>query len=717
MSKNLFKNIFNNPKQYINNEKLICEFTNVLLDITDNMMKLLDSDNIMRINNKYNINNKRCDVNNYNQLELLFMLSDPSKDKNLIYLDKLIKRYIDIVKIINSKTKPESIPETKPEIILEQDNGMLLFRNTIDMYIKSFTLDQLLTRPDFFIDNVVDEPIYRVVKNDIDKQSIIPDKNLLLGTKTDSNDFPDFLQRKFFFDKITDMISVEEIYKNEKQDLIFNFQYLVNSFFNNFIDNYIVANGLKNGSIIFLFKGGTTMQIIFNKYKKIIDNNKELFNKLSNFFARSDSDYAVFIDQNIYDTEEKYNKIYYDMNKLIFNILQQIKTFLQENKKYILPLDNIKPEVLSQKIKNANELLNANKVRLTYFKDVEKFIGITFDQTTIMTEEIPERFQYYEFPDNGMNGADNIDVKKSKFMKKGKLDTTRTDFIVTSIKQNLKANTVIFSLPNKNKSDGIYNYFNETNYFSVSNNQLNNFLLHRMKINSIYYFKTVDGKYGFINMPSELIDIPISKFNDFKINKDSIKFSIDFKKYSHNNNNAIINYNSYSLNGFINDLYKQLFIEVKLPWSDPKFEKKINRVIFLILILLNNKYKNTKSFIDNFREYLTSKISKNQLLNIDMIKIDGSIEKLSNESSTDSFINMYDDLKEKLISALQNDGSILCNENMEKFKAMTKLILDIINIYNPFNINTGYFKIPEEVPFLDKYLKYKNKYMQLKKQL
>ena len=54
---------------------------------------------------------------------------------------------------------------------------------------------------------------------------------------------------------------------------------------------------------------------------------------------------------------------------------------------------------------------------------------------------------------------------------------------------------------------------------------------------------------------------------------------------------------------------------------------------------------------------------------------------------------------------------------MEKFEAMTKLILDIINIYNPFNINTGYFNIPEEVPFLDKYLKYKNKYMQLKKQL
>jgi hypothetical protein len=108
--------------------------------------------------------------------------------------------------------------------------------------------------------------------------------------------------RKYFDDITTNVFFTEE-----NQDNIFRFQYMVNNLFNKMIIQSIdeinrnTPEGkikLKNTDIIFLYKGGTTLKIIYDKYKDIFKNtnNDRFFEELKPYFKRSDSDYVIMIN-------------------------------------------------------------------------------------------------------------------------------------------------------------------------------------------------------------------------------------------------------------------------------------------------------------------------------------------------------------------------------------------------------------------------------------
>ena len=131
----------------------------------------------------------------------------------------------------------------------------------------------------------------------------------------------------------------------------------------------------------------------------------------------------------------------------------------------------------------------------------------------------------------------------------------------------------------------------------IDNNN-SNFALLRLKMNLIlFYTNTSNNTIGISNAPSELIDLSIPE-----IDSDYLKFV-----YEHNIKNEIIKYKpihtylnfvyyGYSINGFIYDFINQLYITSNPPWIGPKFEKKIQRFMFFILLSLLD-IKNTYNYI------------------------------------------------------------------------------------------------------------------------
>jgi hypothetical protein len=534
-----------------------------------------------------------------------------------------------------------------------------------------------------------------------------------------------FNQKKIFYNLLTDFIASEKIYTDDKQDTIFLFQYLVNTFFNTFIKLYNDKNKYNDTDLFFLYKGGTVMQILYKKYIDLFDN-PDFLRAYDANFKRSDSDYSIFINKQKFNHPNQYNKIFYDMNILTYNILGKIKNILTDNKigKYILPLNTIIPDELSSKLNKVNQTLVSKRGDLDLFKDVDKFIGLTVNDITYMNESIPEKFNIHKLEDKNGN-EDNVSLSKKEemFYTNKKVSVNRQGFFVSTIKDRTRPpKTKIIMINDQSSnidSNGIYNYFNQTNKFSRSGSSqdFNDFTLHRMKINCILYYKTFElngvVKYGFFNCPGELIDVPIAKIDDYKLEKQSTHVLKYYKNYL--NENKIYSKNlifkSYSLEGFIYDLLLT-FTEVNLPWKVDKYNKKLIRLSLLILLLLYNEYNkdyrvNLIDFCEKYIAYLSDiRNDYNHLLNYKI----NTKEELRKDELVKLYIEYFCSLKTKIRNSTERT----------KYNEMTKTIKDIFDKFILYlkktnkNIISDYDKDNEKVPYLKKYLKYKKKYLKLK---
>jgi len=597
----------------------------------------------------------------------------------------------------------------------------------IDKYINSFSLDELLNKPSFFLKPSQlweQDTLFNLTDNNLD--GVIMDANI--------NERNVFNQKKIFYNLVTDFIASEKIYTDDKQDEIFLFQYLVNTFFNTFIKLYNDKNKYNDTDLFFLYKGGTVMQILYKKYIDLFDNPYFLRAYAANF-KRSDSDYSIFINNQTFYQPDQYNKIFYDMNILTYNILGKIKNILTDNKigKYILPLTTITSDDLSSTLIKVNKTLNSEREKLNLFKDVDKFIGLTLNDITYMNESIPENFSIHRLEDkNGNEDTVNISKKEEMFYTNKKVSVNRQGFFVSTIKDRISPKTKIIMINDQagniddqanNDSNGIYNYFNQTNRFSRSgtSQEFNDFTLHRMKINCILYYKTkaaqTNGvvKYGFFNCPGELIDVPIAKINDYKLEKQSTHVHKYYKNYL--NENKIYSKNlifkSYSLEGFIDDLVLT-FTEVNLPWELDKYNKKLNRLSLLVLLLLYNEYNkdyrvNLIDFCEKYIAYLSD--TSNDYSHLLNYKINTKKE-LKKDELVNLYIKYFCEVKNKIKS----------KDDRFKYNEMIQTIKDVFDNFIKYlksskgqgNIISDYDKDNEKVPYLKKYLKYKKKYLKLK---
>ena len=138
---------------------------------------------------------------------------------------------------------------------------------------------------------------------------------------------------------------------------------------------------------------------------------------------------------------------------------------------------------------------------------------------------------------------------------------------------------MIVTIGNINQTP-LFFYMNETNYF-FRNAGLSNFTLGRIKYNFVVYLKMKpkngETHYCALNIPGEIADIPVPKFNDYKT--EHFTFNDDSKTYKHIRNEGILLYNSYTGQYFIEDMYNALFKEVDFPWTE-KYKKNTKSFLF-----------------------------------------------------------------------------------------------------------------------------------------
>ena len=612
----------------------------------------------------------------------------------------------------------------------ENENDFIKSIKKIDEFIESFTYDEIFKIPDFFLNikdkNITEyesynmkDKIIRISKNSINyknKNKLVFNHDILSDNinVNSGGSLDNFIQKKIFYDLNTEFISREEIFNDSKQDLIFKFQYLINNFFNKFIKIYIDKNKLEEDDILFIFKGGTFMKILYEKYNILLKKNKNFMDNNREYFKRSDSDYSLYINPKF--DKENYTKHFYYMNVLIYNILNYIKLYIGDNLFDLLPIDKISEESLKIHLEKLNTNLKSNKDKLSYFKDIEEFIGVSICDKNYFSKSIPDNFNIYMLNNNdimfthGYDNFDGIDMNdslienKKDFFKINKfVKTIRGSFYITSINFKNKYYPELIYLPDNFNNSGIFQYYNETNRFTTFGGKLNYFFLHRLKINMIIYFRTKDS-YGFFSSPAELIDIPIVTYHDFK---KIISFDDSIKKYTKKLNNRQLIFNSYTLYGVINDLFKSLFVELEMPWEVIKYDKKIFRLSFFFMIYFNNHYNNNT--ILNIQKKLNIFLENFNRTNAKNLKFYNYDKKIVNDDSVyDILINNLYNLKnivDKNKKKSSVDKNIYLEENFNKFKSILKINIDLllpelINNLDPYIYNNS-----ELIPYLKKYLK------------
>ena len=580
---------------------------------------------------------------------------------------------------------------------------------------------------DFINKHINENDIASYLYNDINSnQPLIKDfyleTNILedkLGKNNDCNKnlqkiSTDFITYTFFSDK-----------NPNSQNIIYRFQYIINEVFNRMcisIIDYINSNGgkLKYTDIIFLYKGGTTLKILYetNRYK--FENNQEFYNLFGDNFKRSDSDYIIMINPYIsIETHHiTFEYIYKLTNYVVTNYLYNISIFMYNN-----ILERIFEDNKLEKFKNdISSIINEYKKNnvCEFYKECDEIIGIGYiDSYNTPNIYISNPYEY----------KDLMYKNKWKLNSKFRIITKNID------------NKTIICYPNqylKNILDKKYTdinfYINDT--IEINNNlgQLNSFCLQRTKINFVFYYRSNDDIKKF-NCPGELIDIVILKQNS--INLKHFYDTIDdpklrkYKIYRYRN----LRYNSYTITGHVDDLLNILFSVTDYPWNDNKYINRINRLIFLLIIqiydaihnvtddnkalgniiVFNQLFNNLYTYIRNI---LSNPIEKNILDNMNNCNIEFErFKKIFDINFIRElqllFIKVKDNYDiEKLYKLYE-----MIHIFVDKFSRINKSLHQIFYGYQ-YNMNNDEMVVQlggiYKQKYLKKYLKYKNKYLELK---
>lgn len=412
------------------------------------------------------------------------------------------------------------------------------------------------------------------------------------------------------------------------------------------------------------------------------------------------------------------------MNSITNYILTEIQKLLSANLKIYCPINNVTDKQLRELLEKCNETLNKKRRKLHDIGvEIYEFIGIGFNDKQIFPQRIIPILD--ESKVHSFKQADGHDLSKlpatKSFMENRVIEVIRKNFIIKVDYQgdiNIPIPAITFLNEDPINPNGIYYYFNETNKF-IRNGNITEFNLHRLKINTILYYYTTNDKFGFLSCPSELIDVSISTYKNW--DSYGLVFSDIIQQYNYNNT---FNFYSYSLYGFIDDLMNCVFKETLYPWDlGPKYEKKIKRLIILLFIYLYENFKNVGQIcraisLDNQNFTIDSLLVKKLELihktllinNLELINKNGNKLNVFQDKILSKFYNYMTELKSKM-SYINNKTTkdIEMNENYKIFLGYFEIIFWLDDDNTPVDSEPNYLDM------LNKYLKYKSKYLSLKK--
>ena len=516
-------------------------------------------------------------------------------------------------------------------------------------------------------------------------------------------EYPVTFEKSPIIDKLSSSF-LDAIFSNS--DLSLYFQKNINIYFNQLVSRYIEyinhkvigdiedkeseiaklealkLTHLINTDIMFVWKGSTAMKTIYKKYSKSL--NKEVSAEIEEkygkeyFSKKSDADCAIFINPNNKDAD------FHRRNMIILSFLM-LKWF--------------RNTIDTQEI---NNILDKIDFKIDY-NDIRKN-----NSGDLITWEKEKNIKIQKWSFTKMQRYDRILIRDEK-------DTSH--YIRHYLNNEDYKN---------NAGENINYYKNEMNNFYLSihdrtltnatkcNDFFKNFSLIKMKLDILCKLDVTfeDGTTRTIHylLSNDVIDLAIRTQDDDSLYKDYEKIESIVMVYKKIGivPKKTFTFTSYTLDGFIMDFIYNLFKTYDkkkgcIPAYVPKYESNFNRMFYFIFLKL--------LFIKNNDNKKYTKIIEDIIFNIRNIRY-GKLDKV---------IKLDDDSIDYLIDNIVKLQSLYQSDSIDtKYKFLEEVLNQVYFIQhvlkkqlNILNLEATKMNVSE----MNKYLKYKTKYLELKKMI
>jgi hypothetical protein len=362
-----------------------------------------------------------------------------------------------------------------------------------------------------------------------------------------------------------------------------------------YIRKFINSRGIQHrqNQTNYVYRQNNLFSHFFRNINDIIQNQRTLSNASFN---------KILFRLNNYYTMDKINLF---LRTLINNLNNDDANNGTVYKKNIYYDKNINTSEVKYKMEIDNDIIKQQLINI----DPN---SITMDVNNIYYIHYQNRNVYNPTSNNIMHNIPTVYLKK------------RGDTIAKNI-NDIKFTEILYS-----DNDKKYHYItvnSSINNLNNGSNHIISFYLYRIKLNLILsHIIKIDNNIQSldkINIPSEFIDIGISKYYDFFLvkfrksiydEKENITDYFSKLSFNHINQYSYHNILIYNISYLSNELSLILFKQnYSIPWMDIKYGKRINRFVLLSFV-----YFIKKSILENklndFRQYITIYINKLEII-------------------------------------------------------------------------------------------------------
>jgi len=478
--------------------------------------------------------------------------------------------------------------------------------------------------------------------------------------------------RREFKEVFTEFI-VNEFVKTSNQSSAF--VQTVYSTFNDAIKIYLDKKGLPDLSIIFVFKGGNLLRIVQSESLEELNSHitgiiKKFYD---NFFKKSDADFSIYINPNV----PNFDTVLSDMTNLSFVILNHLRNeFIVSPSLYFEYYrlgENEKKEYLSNLLGKLN---NTRTIKEGLYDFDGKFDAVEFNDSSFYDDDAEEAIHNFN-PRKDFEIVFADTTKETNDVNTSKILLYPLDQIHLLSENHPMYGTLNEIILHQNNVYGNNRYsemfasVNKTTTFR-SGKVLSSFNLCRLKASFYARFNPRNSEPMWLKLDGELIDvsIPTLKDNDIKSLFEDINKKIkDYTVTSLNN----FKFKGLSISYLIQDLEKALYRVAENPWDDPKYEKRINRLMYMYFVVFMLNRVTPIGVKLQYLEIIKNSLSDIKSLNSDSINkflkiagdifLNNNIDPLKKSITTFPFRNIIENLTGLLSTLNLNDNKKIKNLN------------------------------------------------------
>jgi hypothetical protein len=481
---------------------------------------------------------------------------------------------------------------------------------------------------------------------------------------------------------------INELIKTPDQNS--NFLKLVCDTFKSALNTYITKKQLPLRSVIFLYKGGNILRLIFQDVSRELPYSvsRVIEQYWKDSFKKSDADFSIYIDPRL----PNFDEVYENVCNLTFLLENQIRNVFMQNLSYYFEYfklnDDTKKQILNNYLQKLNDSMTVKEKKFDFDG---KFTGIIFGNISVGTDE-----SYVPKEDFQIAYIDRKTQEKNFLVKLNYLNNIiSTDPTLSKLINEQKS-----VYDNKANSD-MFISSNEISFQSAKYRPFFNLIRTKWAINGIFDknenineeltkdIELLGGGKKMIKLDGELIDITVIHKED----TDVLHF------FEHLNENIStykietgLEFEAYSILYLIADLEKILFNGSEFPWEAIKYDKRIKRLLFMYFLILLLNFKATNRDSDERIKYITSIhkifdfLALNKHIEAARLLID-NLKTLPNQVKKNPTKELLKNLANMLPKSNIDKGEFIkyiaiVNENLAK-------IIEIINLLHDYIDNGG----------------------------